>query len=324
MITKTQTIVQLPNVTPSSLFKPDYIKGLVTNIENVARSFVFDTSTKSGIAECKSIAARVRSTKAALDEIGKSHKAVLSREAVEVDAMRRYIRCHLDNLAEEIRGPVTKLEEAEEERKTKHREALQEISDISSTEGVIHASERQLDEVYVPRYDKLITAEEGLTTAAWEEFLPEAEKLTFQGAATLGKAIAARRAALHQEAENEALRKQLAEQERISREQQIRIEAEERARSHFVASRAVAAHHEEVEATTDPVAPPVEPTVVKRYNAHAPLVSTQSETHEKLRNREILNAIVTHCNITEVAARQVVRCIVKGVLPHVTIITPNK
>ena len=100
----------------------DYTDRLIEEIRAKAKSVVGDINTAKGRKAYISMAATVRSSKVAIDDAGKTLVAEMKKRPALVDASRRKIREALDELAIEIRQPVTDWE-AEQER-IKAEEAL--------------------------------------------------------------------------------------------------------------------------------------------------------------------------------------------------------
>ncbi|WP_038024566.1 hypothetical protein [Tatumella sp. UCD-D_suzukii] len=100
----------------------DYTDRLIEEIRAKAKSVVGDINTAKGRKAYISMAATVRSSKVAIDDAGKTLVAEMKKRPALVDASRRKIREALDELAIEIRQPVTNWE-AEQER-IKAEEAL--------------------------------------------------------------------------------------------------------------------------------------------------------------------------------------------------------
>lgn len=120
----------------------DYTDRLIEEIRAKAKSVVGDINTAKGRKAYISMAATVRSSKVAIDDAGKTLVAEMKKRPALVDASRRKIREALDELAIEIRQPVTDWEaeqeriKAEEALTTAHEEALEmnEAFDKAATE----------------------------------------------------------------------------------------------------------------------------------------------------------------------------------------------
>lgn len=188
---------------------------LYGQVETMARGLVADVSTKEGISQVKTAARQLASVRTKVDDIGKKVVADLKALPKVIDENRRAFRDKMEALQEEIRRPVTEIENRQEE--------IDGICGIHVRLGADADSEAIAHEI---EYVKNIA----LTEEYWKESLEAARKAVAGelNALELMKASAERR---EQEArELEELRKKQAEADRIIREQKIREEAERRAR----------------------------------------------------------------------------------------------
>lgn len=176
----------------------DYTDRLIEEIRAKAKSVVGDINTAKGRKAYISMAATVRSSKVAIDDAGKTLVAEMKKRPALVDASRRKIREALDELAIEIRKPVTDWE-AEQERLKKEEE------------------ERVAAEAYSAMRD-----EAEAMNADYDRTKAEALKKQFESDHELALLMNDK----HDRERAEAAR--LAEQQRIDHEQRIAREAEER------------------------------------------------------------------------------------------------
>lgn len=118
-------LVSLPSA-PAELeqafINDEFIDNLIKNIREKASSVVGDLNKAAGRKVYISMAATVRSTKVMIDDAGKELVAEMKKRPALVDASRRKVREALDELAVEIRKPVTDWE-AEQERLKSEEEA---------------------------------------------------------------------------------------------------------------------------------------------------------------------------------------------------------
>lgn len=191
------------------------LESLYGIIEKKALGLVADVATKEGISQIKSAARQLASVKTKVDDIGKKVVAELKELPKVIDANRKSFREKMEALQDEIRRPVTEIENREKEIdgiKAMHLEVAMCGSDIIR---------EKLDKV------KAIQ----LTADKWKESLSKAEKAVAGeiSAMTLMLEEAEKR---EQEArELEELRRKQAEADRIIREQKIKEEAERRAKA---------------------------------------------------------------------------------------------
>lgn len=111
-------LVSLPSV-PAELeqafINDEFIDSLIKTIREEATAVVGDLNKAAGRKVYISMAAKVRSTKVMIDDAGKDLVAEMKKRPALVDASRRKVREALDELAVEIRKPVTDWE-AEQDR----------------------------------------------------------------------------------------------------------------------------------------------------------------------------------------------------------------
>lgn len=116
---KELVLVSLPSV-PADLeaaFIDDkYINNLIAEIREKTSTVVGDLNTAKGRGVYTSAAMNVRRTKTAIDEAGKNLVAEMKKRPALVDASRRKVREALDELAIEIRKPVTEWEAEQKEK----------------------------------------------------------------------------------------------------------------------------------------------------------------------------------------------------------------
>lgn len=190
------------------------LDGLYNVVETKARALVADVTTKEGISQIKSTARQIASIKKRVDDIGKDVVAELKDLPKQIDANRKKWREDMEALQEEIRKPVTEIE---------NRQA--EIEEIRATHGKLVLSGSEEIKAAIGNLDKI-----ELTGDKWKESL---EAATEAVTAEKGALEVMLNATLKKEAEArelEELRKKQEEAERIIREQKIREEAERKAR----------------------------------------------------------------------------------------------
>lgn len=190
------------------------LDGLYNVVQAKARALVADVNTKEGVSQIKSTARQIASIKKRVDDIGKDVVAELKDLPKQIDANRKKWREDMEALQEEIRKPVTEIE---------NRQA--EIEEIRATHGKMALSGSEEIKAAIETLDKI-----ELTGDKWKESLEDA---TAAVTAEKGALEVMLNAALKKEAEArelEELRKKQEEAERIIREQKIREEAERKAR----------------------------------------------------------------------------------------------
>ena len=190
------------------------LDGLYNVVETKARALVADVNTKEGISQIKSTARQIASIKKRVDDIGKDVVAELKDLPKQIDANRKKWREDMEALQDEIRKPVTEIENRQKE-----------IEEIRATHGKLALSCSEEIKAAIETIDKI-----ELTGDKWKESLDAAAAAV---KAEKGALEVMLNAALKKEAEArelEELRKKQEEAERIIREQKIREEAERKAR----------------------------------------------------------------------------------------------
>ena len=190
------------------------LDSLYNVVEIKARALVADVTTKEGFSQIKSTARQIASIKKRVDDIGKDVVAELKDLPKQIDANRKKWREEMEALQDEIRKPVTEIENRQKE-----------IEEIRATHGKLALSGSEEIKAAIETIDKI-----ELTGDRWKESIEEA---TAAVTAEKGALEVMLNAAIRKEAEArelEELRKKQEEAERIIREQKIREEAERKAR----------------------------------------------------------------------------------------------
>lgn len=190
------------------------LDGLYNVVETKARALVADVTTKEGVSQIKSTARQIASIKKRVDDLGKDIVAELKDLPKQIDANRKKWREDMEALQDEIRKPVTEIENRQKE-----------IEEIKATHGKLVLSGSEEIKAAIVNLDKI-----ELTGDKWKESL---EAATEAVTAEKGALEVMLNAALKKEEEArelEELRKKKEEADRIIREQKIKEESERRAR----------------------------------------------------------------------------------------------
>lgn len=192
------------------------LQKVADRIETLARGLVADVSTKEGVSQIKTAARQIASVKKKVDDLGKTVVAELKALPKIIDKNRADFRERMESLQDEIRRPVTDIEERQKA-----------IDDIKGTHFACAACNSQ---ELAAKIDELETQRAAVTAEVWKEAYDDALKAfdaeigalsTMKGAAEKREEDARRLAEL--EAKQ-------AEADRIIREQKIKEEAERKAR----------------------------------------------------------------------------------------------
>lgn len=187
---------------------------LYGQVETMARGLVADVSTKEGISQVKTAARQLASVRTKVDDIGKKVVADLKALPKVIDENRRAFREKMEALQDDIRRPVTEIENREDE--------IEGIKGIHLKLATADSEQIKKDLEYVKSIP--------LTEEKWHESLEKATKAVKGeiGALELLLGSAEKR---EEDARRLAeLEAKQAEADRIIREQKIREEAERKAR----------------------------------------------------------------------------------------------
>jgi chromosome segregation ATPase len=191
------------------------LEAIYSRIEKMALGLVADVTTKEGISQIKTCARQIASVKAKIDDAGKKVKAELNKLPLVIDENRRKFREKMEALQEEIRRPVTEIEEREKE-----------IEDIKAT----HLAVAMSGSAIIKQQLEKVKAIE-LTAEKWKESLAKAEKAVAGEISALNLMIGEAEKREEEARELEELRKKKEEADRIISEQKIKEEAERRAKA---------------------------------------------------------------------------------------------
>lgn len=192
------------------------LQKVADRIETLARGLVADVSTKEGISQIKTAARQIASVKKKVDDLGKTVVAELKALPKIIDKNRADFRERMESLQEEIRRPVTDIEERQKA-----------IDDIKGTHFACAACNSQ---ELAAKIDELETQRAAVTAEVWKEAYEDALKAfdaEIGALSTMKSAAEKREEDARRLAELEAKQ---AEADRIIREQKIKEEAERKAR----------------------------------------------------------------------------------------------
>ena len=184
-------------------------------VEKMAKGLVADPLTKEGASQIKSCARQIASVKKKVDDYGKDVVAELKALPKIIDENRRIFREKMEALQDEIRRPVTEIEQREEEIDAIVQRHMRIGADAAS--GDI---QKEIESV------KAIE----LTEEKWHESLEKAKKAVNGELNALNLMFESALKREEEQRELAELRKKQEEAERIIREQKIREEAERKAR----------------------------------------------------------------------------------------------
>lgn len=192
------------------------LQKVADRIETLARGLVADVSTKEGVSQIKTAARQIASVKKKVDDLGKTVVAELKALPKIIDKNRADFRERMESLQEEIRRPVTDIEERQKA-----------IDDIKGTHFACAACNSQ---ELAAKIEELETQRAAVTAEVWKEAYEEVLKAfdaEIGALSTMKSAAEKREEDARRLAELEAKQ---AEDDRIIREQKIKEEAERKAR----------------------------------------------------------------------------------------------
>lgn len=192
------------------------LQKVADRIETLARGLVADVSTKEGVSQIKTAARQIASVKKKVDDLGKTVVAELKALPKIIDKNRADFRERMESLQEEIRRPVTDIEERQKA-----------IDDIKGSHFACAACNSQ---ELAAKIDELETQRAAVTAEVWKEAYEEVLKAfdaEIGALSTMKSAAEKREEDAHRLAELEAKQ---ADADRIIREQKIKEEAERKAR----------------------------------------------------------------------------------------------
>ena len=293
---------------------PAKLDALYGHVEKMGRALVADPLTKEGASQIKSCARQIASVKKRIDDIGKDVVAELKNLPGQIDKNRKSLRERLEALQDDIRRPVTEIENREDE--------------IDGIKGIHLRLANASSEEIAKELESVKKIP--LTEDKWHESLDKA-KAAIAGetkALELLKATAEKR---EKDAEElEQLRKNQEEADRIIRENKIKEEA--RAEG-FAQGKAAAVPTAPANAPVRPPIPAPAPSPAPSPKApQAPAQATMPKTITPAKpsawtqeQKAVNNAIVAEIarliatkleGFTqagyELAAREVVKAILKG------------
>ena len=336
-MTDTQ-LIPLENVSANELFgvKSEAMTGLVVSIKKEAKTLVkdLDISKSKDRKELASVAYKVARSKTTIDDAGKEFAAKLKAQVKVIDGRRREARDQLDALRDEIRGPLDRWEENEQARIDGLTDAIADMRSIGNA-----TMEKQL-EYSVTFMEENRQRVEAVDPSEFAEFEENCSETRLATLAKIDTAIAMAKQREAEQAELERLRKEKADREakeaeerrqreQAEREEEIRREAAEKvAREKEEELRKEREAREQAERdrqAADERAERAKQEAEEQQRREAE--AKAEEERKRLRNtqhkgnvnREAAHAIEKIANCSTVTAKKIVKAIVEGKIPNVTI-----
>ena len=223
------TELALPTITTEQ-YPALYVSGgldpYYQQIRNQVLSEVPDLSTKKGIARIKSLAAMVSSSKVAIEKPGREYLKQLKEMPKVIEAELRDWNQKMDALRDEVRQPVTELEEKEKARVAALDQRLNEIHQIGSVAGLDLLPSETIT-AWIGKLEAIAIDD------TWSEYQDRAAVAKEAAKVKLTSAMQNRLTWEAQQAEIERLKAEQAKRDQEERERQIaeqaRHEAEQKA-----------------------------------------------------------------------------------------------
>lgn len=216
--TKGTELVKIESLNAVEVFsKPGGLDPILDHIEKEARSIVLDPSTPQGREQIRSLAFKIKKSRTALFGMAKDLTEDWREQTKKVTAERNRMEDRLVTLEEDVRRPLTELENKEKNRVEGHETALLVFTQmLEPTE----------DDLALETRIALIDADE----RDWEEFADRARRTKEEVRKTLSDKLAALKKSAEEKAELERLRAAEAARVQKEREEKIAKEAAENAK----------------------------------------------------------------------------------------------
>ena len=215
------TELALPVITEDkypAIYVSGGLDGYYQSIREQVMSEVPDLTTKKGIARIKSLAAMVSSSKVAVEKPGREYLKQLKEMPKVIEAELRDWVTKMDALRDEVRQPVTELEEKEKARIAALDQRLNEIHQIGSVAG--------LDILPSETITAWIGKLEAISVdATWDEYQDRAALAKEAAKVKLEAFLQTRLTWEAQQAEIARLKAEQEEKDRLAREDRIKEEA---------------------------------------------------------------------------------------------------
>jgi hypothetical protein len=286
---------QIEKMSPLKLFKPKFMPTLLKAIEMEVTANVPNVETPDGRKAITSLAYKIARSKTTIDDLGKGFVAEQKSAIAAVDEVRRLARDFLDNLKAQVRKPLTEWEDTEQARIEKMTEKVEAIKILGYHLGDLGAL---LPSVTLEDCLKKLQALK--ITKIYQEFQDEAINAKNAAVVNLLEWIPKAKEAEREAADNRRRAEEEAENNRVEEEQRIAREAVEAA---------------DLESTRE-----LQELQDKAAQETADQEKRERDTKHKGRvHREAAEAIKEWAGCDLIKAKGVVKAIVAGKIPNVTI-----
>lgn len=225
MTEQASTELALPTVTPEQ-YPALYVSGgldhFYQQIRQQVLSEVPDLTTPKGIARIKSLASQVASSKVAIEKPGRDYLRQLKEMPKAIEAELRDWKEKMDALRDEVRRPVTELEEQDKARIAALDARLNQIQTIKTAVELTPQTSAALNN-YIDHVNAIVIDE------SWQEYQQRATLLKTVTLMELDKALGRATVFEKQQAEIARLKAEQEERDRLQREEQIAAQAKHEA-----------------------------------------------------------------------------------------------
>lgn len=326
------SLPSVPAELEAAFIDDKFIDSLIKTIRTKASAVVGDLNTVKGRKVYIRMAADVRSTKVMIDEAGKDLVAEMKKRPALVDASRRKVREALDELAVQIRKPVTDWEAeqerlaAEKQMQEWHEQALADNEAFDQARIERFEADHELALLMNTQHDRdvadakaeverqRIAHEEELKRQAVEQAQREAdEKIQRER-----EASAKREADLKAQAEQEKREREAADR----KAEQDRIDAAakaEREKQEAIAAEQLKAKQEADRIQREAKQKEDARLAEERRIADEAAARAADVAHRKTIGTAIVNALTSHAGLTREQAIATLTALKDGKIPHTTI-----
>lgn len=197
------------------------VYNIAAEVEAKVKAFKETVDTKKGQDAIRSFAAKIGSSKVAVEKLGKDCNADLNKQVKATTAVRQEVVKSLQEMQEAIRKPLTELENAEKARVEAHNNGINQIS----KSGDYHLQNWQ--DLSVEDMQAQLVEISAMSDGTWEEFNDAAEKNIKEAVEKITNAIKKRKAYDAEQAELTKLREEAAKRDQEERNAKIAADAVE-------------------------------------------------------------------------------------------------
>jgi membrane protein involved in colicin uptake len=323
-----------PEEKASELFVPNGLDKIIALIRKEVEQFQPDISCEKGRKAIASLARKVSSSMARLEDYGKNLSMDIKRKATDIDAERKRMKEALTALRDQARKPLTDYEEAVKARVDAHEQALKDVIELSNvpfgaTVAEIEARIAKLDEFVLRNWEEFAKrAELGYEAVSGRLTLILTQtKAQEEQQAAFAKLEAERIVRESMEAKERQAKEQAERDERVAREATEKAErdtAEREAKAkrdtEAAEARAVKAEQDAKDAAERAVAAEQKRTADAKAAEDAATKAREDSTAHKTEIYRVAIAAVVALGISDANAKKLVVAIAQGKIPHTKII----